>query len=58
MVQNLIINWFFCQKAIACLRQGNGHKFAIKFVNYAQSGQCKSKSDSSVSYASAALTIQ
>lgn len=32
-------------------------RFTLKFVNYAQSNQCKSMSDSSVSYASAAVIM-
>ncbi|UYV80390.1 MEMO1 [Cordylochernes scorpioides] len=36
---------------------GNGHKMSIKFLNYAQSNQCMNMQDSSVSYASAALTF-
>ncbi|KAK2141225.1 hypothetical protein LSH36_1137g00009 [Paralvinella palmiformis] len=45
--------------SIACLRQnGNGYKFSVKFNKYAQSGQCRAMKDSSVSYASAALTVQ
>ena len=31
--------------------------FSLKFVQYAQSGKVKSSSDSSVSYASASLTV-
>merc|ERR1711976_447090 len=38
--------------AISALRQnGNGHRFSLKFVKYAQSSQCRSTKDSSVSYA-------
>ena len=33
----------------------NGVKMSLKFVDYAQSSQCRSFSDSSVSYASASL---
>ncbi|KAL3183539.1 hypothetical protein MRX96_033647 [Rhipicephalus microplus] len=36
---------------------GNGHRMALKFLKYAQSSQCMSMSDSSVSYASAALRL-
>jgi len=36
----------------------NGHKMSLKFVNYAQSSQCHTFSDSSVSYASASLVIE
>lgn len=45
--------------AISAMRQhGNGHKFSMKFVRYAQSSRCRVMKDSSVSYASAALTIE
>nr|CAG4638603.1 EOG090X09ZA [Cyclestheria hislopi] len=41
------------------LRQvSNGHKISLKFVNYAQSSQCHSFNDSSVSYASASLVVE
>jgi len=36
----------------------NGKKISMKFVNYAQSSQCRSFSDSSVSYASASLVME
>jgi len=36
----------------------NGKKISMKFVNYAQSSQCRSFNDSSVSYASASLVIE
>nr|SVE80256.1 EOG090X09ZA [Daphnia magna] len=36
----------------------NGLKASLKFVDYAQSSQCRSFSDSSVSYASAALLFE
>lgn len=36
----------------------NGLKMSLKFVDYAQSSQCRSFSDSSVSYASAALVFE
>ncbi|XP_052106327.1 protein MEMO1-like [Mytilus californianus] len=39
-------------------KTGNGHKMSFKFVKYAQSSQCKSMRDSSVSYASGALVIE
>ncbi|VDI72254.1 MEMO1 family protein [Mytilus galloprovincialis] len=39
-------------------KNGNGHKMSFKFVKYAQSSQCKSMRDSSVSYASGALVIE
>lgn len=39
-------------------KNGNGHRFTLKFVQYAQSSQVKHRRDSSVSYASAALTIE
>lgn len=45
--------------AINSLRQnGNGLKMDMKFLKYAQSSQCLSSSDSSVSYAAGALVIQ
>ncbi|KAK8773857.1 hypothetical protein V5799_011611 [Amblyomma americanum] len=37
---------------------GNGHRMVLKFLKYAQSSQCMSMSDSSVSYASAALRLE
>ncbi|XP_025105159.1 protein MEMO1-like isoform X3 [Pomacea canaliculata] len=44
--------------AIGCLRQnGNGVKMDMKFLKYAQSSQCVSPTDSSVSYAAGALVI-
>ncbi|UYV80386.1 MEMO1 [Cordylochernes scorpioides] len=46
-------NWQFT----ASRWTGNGHKMSIKFLNYAQSNQCMNMQDSSVSYASAALTF-
>nr|CAG4641046.1 EOG090X09ZA [Eulimnadia texana] len=39
-------------------RTSNGHKMSLKFINYAQSSQCRTSSDSSVSYASASLLIE
>ncbi|XP_063236906.1 protein MEMO1 isoform X2 [Bacillus rossius redtenbacheri] len=36
----------------------NGHKMCLKFLKYAQSSQCCSMNDSSVSYAAAALTFE
>lgn len=36
----------------------NGVKMSLKFVDYAQSSQCRSFSDSSVSYASASLVVE
>ena len=46
-------------QAIQALRlsASNGHTFGLKFLKYNQSSQCKTKQDSSVSYASASLTI-
>ncbi|KAK7473680.1 hypothetical protein BaRGS_00035077 [Batillaria attramentaria] len=45
--------------AINSLREnGNGLKMDMKFLKYAQSSQCTSSSDSSVSYAAGALLIQ
>ncbi|XP_067134978.1 protein MEMO1 isoform X2 [Centruroides vittatus] len=38
-------------------KTGNGHKMSLKFLNYAQSSQCLSMSDSSVSYAAASLRL-
>jgi len=35
----------------------NGVKMSLKFIDYAQSSQCRSFSDSSVSYASASLVV-
>ncbi|ELT96731.1 hypothetical protein CAPTEDRAFT_154277 [Capitella teleta] len=45
--------------SIKCLREsrGNGHRYSLHFLKYAQSSQCLTNKDSSVSYASAALTI-
>ncbi|CAL1546097.1 unnamed protein product [Lymnaea stagnalis] len=37
---------------------GNGLKMELKFLKYAQSSQCETANDSSVSYASAALVLQ
>lgn len=39
-------------------KTSNGKKISLKFINYAQSSQCRSFSDSSVSYASASLVIE
>ncbi|KAF0296165.1 Protein MEMO1 [Amphibalanus amphitrite] len=36
----------------------NGHRMKLKFLKYAQSSQCRSPSDSSVSYASASLIFE
>jgi len=36
----------------------NGHRMKLKFLKYAQSSQCRSINDSSVSYAAAALTFE
>ncbi|CAH1790704.1 unnamed protein product [Owenia fusiformis] len=44
--------------AISALRQQNGHNFELKFIKYAQSSHCKTMRDSSVSYASAVLTLK
>ena len=46
-------------QAVAAIKKtGNGHKMSFKFVKYAQSSQCKSMRDSSVSYASGALVLE
>lgn len=42
----------------AIQQNGNGFRFSMKFVKYAQSSQCRNNKDSSVSYASAALVMQ
>jgi len=47
-----------CQMISALRMNGNGHKFELNFVKYAQSSRCVNNKDSSVSYASASLTIQ
>lgn len=39
-------------------KTGNGHKMSLKFLKYAQSSQCVSMQDSSVSYAAAALVFE
>lgn len=36
----------------------NGHKMSLKFLKYAQSSKCSNMSDSSVSYAAAALVFE
>lgn len=36
----------------------NGHKMSLKFLKYAQSSKCSTMSDSSVSYAAAALVFE
>ncbi|KAL5009131.1 hypothetical protein ScPMuIL_014712 [Solemya velum] len=41
----------------AMRKHGNGFKMSFKFLKYAQSSQCKTMRDSSVSYASGALFI-
>lgn len=46
------------QAVKAIKNTGNGHKMSFKFVKYAQSSQCTSQRDSSVSYASGALVIE
>ncbi|XP_069680720.1 protein MEMO1 [Periplaneta americana] len=47
-------------QAVSSLQKSgsNGHKMSLKFLKYAQSSQCCSMSDSSVSYAAAALTFE
>ena len=63
--------WFFLtlvqNRMLQCVLQAvhslqksgsNGHKMSLKFLKYAQSNQCCSMSDSSVSYAAAALTFE
>jgi hypothetical protein len=56
---NQITNYLFIFQAIDTIQKtGNGHNMSLKFVKYAQSSQCKSMRDSSVSYASAALVIE
>lgn len=46
-------------QALAYLRKhGNGHQYTVKFIKYDQSSRCVNNRDSSVSYASAALTIR
>ncbi|VEL25355.1 unnamed protein product [Protopolystoma xenopodis] len=37
---------------------GAAQQFSLKFLQYAQSGQCQNMDDSSVSYAAASLVIQ
>lgn len=46
--------------AIQCMKASfrNGHRLCLKFLKYDQSNRCVDTSDSSVSYATAALTIQ
>lgn len=48
------------QAASHLMKEGglNGQKLSMKFLQYAQSNQCCSMSDSSVSYASAALVFE
>ncbi|XP_033640125.1 protein MEMO1-like [Asterias rubens] len=43
--------------AIHTLKTQNGRTMSLKFLNYAQSNQCKSMRESSVSYASASFTM-
>ncbi|XP_791245.3 protein MEMO1 [Strongylocentrotus purpuratus] len=43
--------------AISERQNGSGLHYEMKFLQYAQSNQCKLQSDSSVSYAAAALTM-
>jgi len=46
-------------QAITALQQNaNGHKYSMKFTQYAQSSKCHSNKDSSVSYASASFAIE
>ncbi|XP_014213751.1 protein MEMO1 [Copidosoma floridanum] len=46
-------------QAVQSLREtSNGQRMSLKFLKYAQSSQCNSMSDSSVSYASASLTFE
>lgn len=53
----VIMSWLTTQ-AVEHLKSGKPENtFSMKFVQYTQSSKCKSASDSSVSYASAALTI-
>ena len=42
-------------QAVSHLQSTSAGKFSLKFVEYAQSNQCQSPNDSSVSYASASL---
>ncbi|EJU05319.1 UPF0103-domain-containing protein [Dacryopinax primogenitus] len=44
--------------ALATLEEDNKHKASLKFVKYAQSSPCKHIEDSSVSYASAYVTLE
>ncbi|XP_077994147.1 protein MEMO1-like isoform X2 [Glandiceps talaboti] len=46
--------------AIVCLRdeQRNSHQMSMKFLNYDQSQKCRSKDDSSVSYAAASFVLR
>ena len=69
--QKVVVDWkidrFFCliynnimtcTQAVEDLRSSQANlECSLKFVQYAQSNKCKSTSDSSVSYASASLTI-
>ncbi|XP_022083256.1 protein MEMO1-like [Acanthaster planci] len=43
--------------AIQTLKTKNGRTMSLKFLNYAQSNQCKSREDSSVSYAAASFIM-
>ena len=47
----------FSLQAIHTLKTQNGRTMSLKFLNYAQSNQCKSMRESSVSYASASFTM-
>ena len=48
-----------CPQAVAKLNQTpNGHRMKLKFLQYAQSSQCRTPADSSVSYASASLIFE
>lgn len=49
--------YFFTLKAVASL-QRSGYKMSLKFLQYAQSSQCVTMADSSVSYASGALLME
>lgn len=45
-------------QAIQTLRQSANPRMSLKFLDYAQSSQCREMTDSSVSYAAGALVFE
>lgn len=57
-IYDAIIKLFIPQAVATLQKTSNGHRMLLKFLQYAQSSQCYTSSDSSVSYAAASLIFE